>query len=522
MFPKCATSRLGPNGDPLWRKGSSDLFGQVEAKGDSDLFKSSLGCEALDASVGSFASKPTAKRWEALFSEEASKRQPSSIKAAARAAAEPGMISLGAGAPSAAYFPFKEIDVKVSNSLNDSVETGVSESVLHMAKYDFEAGVNDYGLDVALNYGQGTGSAQMIRFVTEHTELLHDPPYADWGCCLTVGSTAAWDSTLRIFCNKGDYILVENYAFASALETAWPQGIKTLGVEMDEQGIIPTKLDDLLCKWDEQARGARKPFLLYMIPTGQNPTGATQSLARRKAIYYVAQKHNLYIVEDEPYYYLQLPKYRPNQALDSSQADDLIPSYLSLDVDGRVLRLDSLSKVLSPGARMGWVTASQQVIETFVRQNETSSQHPSGFSQVIVFKLLNHQWGHLGFFKWLKSIQKEYTWRRDVFAEACDIYLPKDFVDWTPTHAGMFQWIEINWKSHPLYKTGSDHSTIQQSVFDSAVKNKVFVTPGSCFWAESDAVQGRMFFRATFASASKENLTEAARRFAVAIKEEFE
>lgn len=54
------------------------------------------------------------------------------------------------------------------------------------------------------------------------------------------------------------------------------------------------------------------------------------------------------------------------------------------------------------------------------------------------FKLLNHHWEHLGFFQWLESIQKEYTWRRDVFAEACDRYLPKVFVDWTPTRAGMF------------------------------------------------------------------------------------
>lgn len=55
------------------------------------------------------------------------------------------MISLGAGAPSAAYFPFKQIDVKVSNNLNPSVETEASDSILHMAKYDFEAGINDYG-----------------------------------------------------------------------------------------------------------------------------------------------------------------------------------------------------------------------------------------------------------------------------------------------------------------------------------------------------------------------------------------
>lgn len=68
MLPESATSRLGPNGDPLWRKDSSELFGHVEARGDSDLFKSSLESEALDESVGSKAYKPTAKRWEGRLS----------------------------------------------------------------------------------------------------------------------------------------------------------------------------------------------------------------------------------------------------------------------------------------------------------------------------------------------------------------------------------------------------------------------------------------------------------------------
>ena len=242
-----------------------------------------------------------------------------------------------------------------------------------------------------------------------------------------------------MFCEKGDYIIVENYAFASALETAWPLGVRTLGVKMDDQGLIAADLDDLLSKWDEDARKARKPFLLYMVPTGQNPTGATQSLERRRAIYSVAQKHDLYIVEDEPYYYLQLPPFLSERsAHQQAQPYPLIPSYLSLDDDGRVLRMDSLSKVLAPGARMGWVTASQQVIEKFVRQNESSSQHPSGFSQVIIYKLLNHHWGHWGFFKWLEDIQAAYTWRRDIFAEACEEFLPKTIANWNPSHAGMF------------------------------------------------------------------------------------
>jgi aromatic amino acid aminotransferase I len=223
------------------------------------------------------------------------------------------------------------------------------------------------------------------------------------------------------------------------LETALPLGVKALSIHMDDQGLIPEHLDNVLSSWDEKERKARKPFLLYMVPTGQNPTGATQSLERRKMIYALAQKHSLYIVEDEPYYYIQLPPFGSSDSFSNSKVrNELIPSYLSLDVDGRVLRLDSLSKVLAPGSRMGWVTASEQVIEKFVRLNESSSQHPSGFSQVIVFKLLNHHWGHSGFFGWLEKVQAEYTSRRDTFVQACLEHLPADITSWIPSEAGMF------------------------------------------------------------------------------------
>ena len=117
---------------------------------------------------------------------------------------------------------------------------------------------------------------------------------------------------------------------------------------------------------------------------------------------------------------------------------ELIPSYLSLDIDGRVLCMDSVSKVLAPGSRMGWVTASQHVNEKFIRQNNTSAQNPSGFSQVVIYKLLNHHWGHLGFFKQLEGIQAEYVWRRDTFAQAWIEFLPEDIASWKPPRAGMF------------------------------------------------------------------------------------
>ena len=113
-----------------------------------------------------------------------------------------------------------------------------------------------------------------------------------------------------MFTTRGDYILTEDYTFCSALETAFPLGLKCVGIAMDSEGIIPSILDSTLENWDPSVHdNAKKPWLLYTIPTGQNPTGATQSEHRRREVYRVAQKHDLYIIEDEPYYYLQMQPY---------------------------------------------------------------------------------------------------------------------------------------------------------------------------------------------------------------------
>lgn len=285
----------------------------------------------------------------------------------------------------------------------------------------------------------------MVRFVTEHTEIVCNPPYADWHCALTVGSTSALDQAYRMICERGDYVLSEEYTFASAVETALPLGIKFAGVKMDDQGLIAESMDEILSNWNVQERGARKPRVLYTVPSGQNPTGATQGTERRKAIYKVAQKHDIYIFEDEPYYFLQMQPYTgPNAAPvpppENNEAflKALIPTYLSMDVDGRVMRMDSFSKVIAPGTRVGWITASEQIIERFVRHNECSNQNPSGISQIILYKMLDESWGHSGYLQWLINLRLEYTRRRDAILAACEKFLPKEIVSWNPPAAGMF------------------------------------------------------------------------------------
>jgi aromatic amino acid aminotransferase I len=214
-----------------------------------------------------------------ILSLESKSRPVSSLKGAAKYFKVPGMISLGGGLPLAENFPIEELSIKVPVSPHfSSKEARESGAVVTAGKYDVSEKDSVYDLSIALNYAMGTGSAQMIRFVTEHTEIVCNPPYADWQCALTVGSTSGLDLAYRMFCERGDYILGEEYTFASAVESALPLGIKYIGIEMDDQGLVPESMDSILSNWDAKARGAKKPCLLYTVPSGQNPTGATQGV----------------------------------------------------------------------------------------------------------------------------------------------------------------------------------------------------------------------------------------------------
>lgn len=405
------------------------------------------------------------------------------LKQAAKHLKKPGLVSLGGGLPSAENFPFESLSMQVPTPAGRFSHTSDLKQVT-IGKHDVRDADGVLDLSIALNYGQSIGSAQLLRWVTEHTELAHAPPYADWRCALTVGSTGSLEAAYRMFGDRtrGDGILTEEYSFSTALETAAPLGLRVFGVAMDEQGLLPSAMDELLSNWDPEARGgARRPRVLYTVPSGQNPTGATQSEQRRREVYKVCQKHDVFIFEDEPYYFLQMQPYQPGgsrasngaaatttarapQEISSSSttstlsitpngaspaspdSDDdveaflrsLVPSMLSMDTDGRVMRHDSFSKVVVPGSRVGWVTASEQVIERYIRHAECCSQGPSGFSQAVLYKLLDEEWGHANYLRWLMHLRDEYSGRRDAILRACERFLPGDVVSWTPPAAGMF------------------------------------------------------------------------------------
>ncbi|KAI1407063.1 aromatic amino acid aminotransferase-like protein [Hypoxylon sp. FL1857] len=518
VIGKQANEPLTINGIKARREKAGKLVAGTAAYSDSDMFKSP---QAFD--------KPKAKRWDHLLSQESRAREACVLKQAAKHLKKPGLISLGGGLPSPSNFPIDSLSMRVPAP---PAFTGAESLEAHVGKYDVLKNENGgvYDLSIALNYGQSIGSAQLLRWVTEHTELVHRGiPYADWRCALTIGSTGALEQALRMFCDRarGDSVLTEEYSFSTALETMHPLGIKVFGVRMDEQGLLPASMDEILSTWDEKARGARKPTVLYTVPSGQNPTGATQGAQRRKDIYDVCRKHDVFIIEDEPYYFLQMQPYTgpnapdvPPPATIEEFLSGLVPSLLAIDVDGRVLRMDSFSKVVVPGSRVGWITASEQVVERYIRHAECCSQGPSGVSQVLMYKLVDETWGHDGYLQWLMHLRLEYTRRRNAILAACEKYLPRDLVSWVPPAAGMFLWLKVDHTQHPQAATKSIIE-IEGDIFNSCIDKGVLAIRGSWFRAERDVPPRELFFRTTYAAASEDDMAHAIERFGAAVRESF-
>ncbi|KAF2739189.1 PLP-dependent transferase [Polyplosphaeria fusca] len=506
---------------------SNEIYGRRK-RAPKSQWAVAAPADSLNFRHSKYEHRPKSKRWDHYITSEAMIRKGNSLKKAAKYLGRPGIISLGGGLPSSEYFPFEELSLKVPAvghfSEAETRETGV---VITAGKHDLAQDKSTFDIATAFNYGQGTGAAQLLRWITEHTELVHSPPYQDWRCTMSIGSTSALDMALRMLSRPGDMILSEEYTFSAAVETAAPLGVRVAGIPLDAEGLLPDAMDNILSTWDPHVRMARKPHVLYTVPTGQNPTGATQSAQRRKDIYRVCQKHDIYIIEDEPYYFLQMQPYTgpnspdvPAPASHTEFLQSLVPSLLSMDTDGRVMRLDSFSKVLAPGSRIGWVTASEQIVTTYQKHADVSTQGPAGMSQLILFKLLEDHWGHSGYLDWLIHIRMQYTKRRDVILAACEKYLPRDIVSWKPPMAGMFHWLRFDFRKHPDYP-GKSIETIEEEIFLRIIDHGALLMRGSWFYANAEDEHDTLFLRATYAAAPEEKIDEGIRRLGEAVREEF-
>ncbi|KAI8059197.1 pyridoxal phosphate-dependent transferase [Gongronella butleri] len=408
-----------------------------------------------------------------FISKHSKARNPSSIRNLMPYMNRKDMISLGAGQPNPETFPFESFTMTLKNG-----------QVIDMDPQRFRQ---------CLSYDATAGFAPLVDWLKQLQQTEHQPP-VPVDLAIGAGSQDLLTKGLEMMIDPGDAVLVEDPVYTGALAFLHTQPCDLVGVPTDNGGLIPEKLEELLANWPASNPHGKqdqpRPRALYTTPTGSNPTGLSISEDRKRQIYAICQKFDIMILEDDAYYYLQF-------------AETRIPSYLSMDVDGRVLRCDSMSKIVSSGLRLGWVTGPKELIERMNMHTMTTNLQPAGLSQLVTFEVLN-QWGIDGFFSHVKRVSAFYREKRDLFVDSLNKYM-KGRADWEVPTAGMFVWLKLHGVTDSY-----------DLVMNNALKKKVVAIPGDAFMPMGNKTS---YIRVSFSNVSKEQMDEALVRLAQVLDE---
>ena len=383
--------------------------------------------------------------------------------------------------PNAKTFPFERVTMQCNGGIELSLEGGSLEEALQYSATPGLPALNKFLFDLQVN---------------EHNMTPQTSMGIERSLTITQGSQDGLSKVFDMLLDSNDALLVESPTYSGSLAYLQPKGCRLIEVECDEGGLVPDKLESTLQHWNPVREGGYpRPKVLYTIPTGSNPTGASLSLERKKAIYDIASKYNLLILEDDPYYYLRL---------DDGGDRSKHPSFLELDTnDARVLRFDSFSKILSSGMRIGFVTGPKPLIDRINLHTQASNLHPAGITQAMVLGLLQ-AWGKEGWEKHLTNVCTFYRTQRDHFLDSATKHLT-GLVEWNEPTAGMFVWMKL---------LGVDDT--QEWIETKAIESKVLLVPGSVFLPNPHPSQ---YVRAAYSTASPEDMDTALQRLARLLSE---
>ena len=279
-------------------------------------------------------------------------------------------------------------------------------------------------------------------------------------------------------------MVTENPTYLGAIQAFSVYEPSLVGVPMDEGGVRVDLLEERLRKL--ASSGARAK-LCYVIPTCQNPTGRTAGLERRKALLELAEEHDLLIIEDDPYSYFYFEGPEP-------------PPLKALDKEGRVIYVSTISKVLAPGLRIGWVVAEEEVVEKLaIAKQGVTLQSPTLGMHVLLEALRR---GLVD--RQLPRLRQIYRVRRDAMLSALEEHMPSG-VSWTRPCGGMFVWLEA-----PPRVDMDALLPVALSV------HKVAYVPGSGFHVDGG---GRNTARLSFSYPPLEKIREGVARLAKLIAE---
>jgi 2-aminoadipate transaminase len=396
---------------------------------------------------------------ERFLSDASRKASRNEIRELLRVIARPDVISLAGGLPSPEAFPLGELAGLVARALER-----------HGA--------------AALQYGTTEGDLglrrELIRTMVELEGLEAFPDLAPDDLLIVSGSQQGLDVCARTLLSPGDVVVCELPSYLGALGAFGACGARLSGIPIDADGMRTDLLEQRLI--DLRQRKLRPKFV-YTVPDFHNPAGVSLALERRHELLAIAREFDLLVIEDSPY--------RPLRYL-----GDALPSLSSLDRDGRVIALFTLSKVLSPGLRVGWIVAQPEVISRLVVTKQPLDLCTSGLSQLVAREYLAA--GALP--AQIERVRGLYSARRRALLDGLERHVdPALGVSWTRPEGGLFVWVTLpSWlDAHALLPR--------------ALEQKIAFVAGRPFHCDGS---GRNTLRLNFSYPTVEQLDLAAERLA--------
>ena len=350
---------------------------------------------------------------------------PSPIREMFKLASEPGVISLSAGSPSAAAYPQQELHEIVEKLFQDPVKF--------------------------LNYGVTEGYMPLRVFTKERLREKYATGSDQDEVIITSGGQQSMDLAAKCLIDEGDAVICESPAFSGSLNTFLSYGARLIPCKMDEEGLIPEQVEEVL-KTEKRVRA------IYTIPTFQNPSGRTLSAGRRKQLLEIAAKYDIMIIEDDPYSELYY-------------TEQHVPSIKSMDEEGRVLYCGSYSKVVAPGLRVGFCLGDKALIKKMTIGKQASDVHASVLPQMMVYEFCaNYDLdGHLA------RVRNLYREKRDIMLAELAKADPR--ISYTRPIGGLFVWCSL--------PEGFDSRDLADRIWD---EGKVLIVPGCSFEVDKYAV----------------------------------
>lgn len=394
------------------------------------------------------------------FADRLNNVETSAIRELFKLLGKPGIISFAGGFPDSAMFDVDGIRAASNAALAE--EPGA-----------------------ALQYGATEGynplREQLAAFMTSKgaNDVAAD------NLIVTTGSQQALDLLGKTLISPGDKVIVEGPTFLATIQCFRLYGAELISAPIDGNGVKTDELEKLIAE--------HKPKFVYLIPTFGNPSGAMLSLERRKAVLEMAVKHNTLIVEDDPYGDLYFGDAPPPSLLNLSAT---VPGSREL-----LVHCGSLSKVLSPGLRVGWMIAPAELLAKATMCKQFSDAHTSTFAQATAAQYLKA--GRMP--ATLAHVRKVYAERAQAMGDALRKELG-DAIEFVQPQGGLFVWARL---------TGAGGKVADGNVLAKrAIEKGVAFVPGTPFFC---ANPDHATFRLSFATADVDKIREGVARLGQAI-----